>query len=241
MPPSPRLFVPMTSHGCPHPDKGVFPSPASWHASGRMGVRLGPRDPSISLLACVHETAWASARPGWIHPLPCLPAPKTPHGCPRRSERCILPAHAGTHPVAWACPWHCMDTRLRGMRAPMQPHGCLLPVDAGARRADAGTDPWQRMVPSPGRAHPRAGWISPYDGIGTSKPTTRAPMQGHGCRNAGQRMAPCRRRLGPSARRARASGSSVSGWASLDTGKPGKACADARARTVTTRELSSRP
>jgi hypothetical protein len=49
-------------------------------------------------------------------------------------------------------------------------------------------------------------------------------------------MDPCRRRLGPSARTERASSSSVSGSVALDTGKPGKACLDAKARMETSRE-----
>jgi hypothetical protein len=116
----------------------------------------GPMVPSLCLLAGIHETSWASASPGWGHPLRCLPASVGLHGRPRRADGCILSVHADTHHGPWMCPWSELATCVRATRAPMQPHGCVLPVDAGASRADADTDPWQRMVPSAGRAHP---WV----------------------------------------------------------------------------------
>ena len=181
----------------------------------------GSRGPSLCLLARIHETLWASAIPGWIHPLRCLPASMGLHGRPRRSERCMLSAHADTHHSPWVCPSLGLGTCLRATRSPMEPHGCVPPVDAGAPRADADTDPWQRRVPSAGRERPWAAMISAYDGIGTPKPTTRAPMRGDGYRDTGPTMDPCRGRLGPSSTRERAWGSSVSGSAALEAGKQG--------------------
>ena len=149
------------------------------HGSAR-AYDCGPRAPSLCLLARIHETPWASAIPGWIDPLPCMPATMGPHGCPRRSERYTLSVHADTHHAPWVCPWCGLATCLRATRSPMQPHGCVLPIDAGAPRADADRDPWQRMVPSAGRVHPWAGMDLRMRRIGTSNPTTRAPMRGDG-------------------------------------------------------------
>jgi hypothetical protein len=157
-----------------------------------------PSGASICLFARIHETPWASAIPGWIDPLPRLPATMGPHDCPRRAERYTLPVHADTHHGPWVCPWGSMATCLRATRSSMDPYGSVLPGDAGVPRADATIDPWQRMLPSAGRTRPWTGMDHRKRGIGTPNPTTRTPMRGDGYRDAGQRMAPCRGRLGPS-------------------------------------------
>jgi hypothetical protein len=157
-----------------------------------------------------------AARGRSVQPCVCLPVSMRPYGRPRSLDGCILPP-------ACLHPWGRMavrvvrrDTPFRCMRATIVPYGYAdhaVWVHASDRRGHRRTRmgaslpstrvpvrPMRSWKQGKGSVPPRDGHtdrqgrISPYRGIGTPKPTTRAPMRGDGSMDAGPWMHPCRRR-----------------------------------------------